>query len=386
MYELNSSRIGGVSESKLTPEFLDFLKKERVGAKVINVENNRQFSRVIIFERTSSLKKESGERFVRVYRGINHLDSSVFRQTPYALRLESASGNSKILEEIEQGVNNLSQNPTYENLLRYVEKVRPLLPASILERLNEDLKDIEDGILNGSSTRSMLAIKQIAHGGGFSEWGLSPYVSASLNPHQAAEYARGGILIIDVPMSKIEILAPDSSEVFIKGSVGLENISGVLLRNTFVHEEYHQEIDLALEKFNQNASLSVYDSSKLSDVLVRKTNDENQLDKQRWERDVSMVRERRTKILISKFPEVGLTIKNLESSDIYKEAKERIFLFYKERLEKLGYKLEDFDYYDHGQIRKFDIEKVDDFMLLSLRQQVLHLEERNKKYQDLRKQ
>lgn len=118
------------------------LQKYSIDSRVIPIANAGGFTEAIVFPK----KEGPTEKMVRVYRGINQLDASVLQQVPYAMRADSENSfGSGILESLRQEVNTLAMEPTYEHLLNYVNKVKPQLNETQRRRLEEDLREVEDG-------------------------------------------------------------------------------------------------------------------------------------------------------------------------------------------------------------------------------------------------
>lgn len=369
-------------ESRPSGKLSGVFEKAGLETRVIKIENSSEFPEAIIFDK----KEVPSEKMARLYRGINHLDTSVLEQIPYAMRTENGTGKPTILESVRQEVDVLAKNPTYENLLAYINKVQEHLSPNEVRRFDEDLAKIEDNILNGRTTRNELVFNQIQHGGGWGESGLSPYISTSFNPYEAAGYGNEGLIIMDVPLSQIEDFRADATEANIKGALDKKYITAILPRKreeTKGKEALNQEISRALQKVYEAAPANLYSDKELRIERERKLEEEAESDKEQWEKDVEAVRQRRLAKLVRRFPEVRL---NLQSSpeqgvDIYTKAKRDIFDFYKSRLEKIGRNgrdIEDYKYQEeeYGEQKKFDREKANDVMLLKLKDLVERLEEK----------
>lgn len=351
-------------------------------SRIVKIENCGEFSEAIIIDK----KKVSPEKVVRLYRGINHLDESVLNQAPYAMRTEERTGKPTILESVRQEVVTLAENPTYKNLVAYIDKVLPYLSPDEVLRLEKALARIEAGILGGYSTRKGLIMRQIEHGGGWGESGISPYVSASFDPYEAAEYGRKGLIILDVPLSKIEDFGAEATEVNIKGALDKEYITAILLRSRAGEKELiKEELYQALQKVNQNAPANLYGDEELRTERERKLTEETELDKEQLEKDAEAVRRKRVAELTRRFPEVKLDLQSSpeQGTDIYTKAKNAIFDFYKARLEKIGRNgrnIEDYEYResDYSEPKKFDRTNADGIMLLALKALVERLEKKEK--------
>lgn len=369
-------------ENRPTGKLSEVFEKAGLESRVVKIENGGEFSEAIIFDK----KEASPEKMARLYRGINHLDASVLEQIPYAMRTENGTGKPTTLESVRQEVDTLAKNPTYENLLAYTDKVRQHLSPDEARRFDEDFARIEDGILDGNSTRKELIFKQIEHGGGWGESGISPYISTSFDPYEAAGYGNEGLIIMDVPLSQIEDFRADATEANIKGALDKKYITAILPRKregTKEKEELNQEIYQALQKVYESAPANLYGDEELRVERERKLTVETESDKEQWNKDVEAVRQKRVAKLTRRFPEVKLDLQSSpeQGADIYTKAKRDIFDFYKSRLEKIGRNgrnIEDYEYQEkeYGEQKKFDREKANDIMLLKLKALVERLEEK----------
>lgn len=370
------------TENHPTGKLSEVFGKAGIESRVVKIENGGEFSEAIIFDK----KEASLEKMARLYRGISHLDASVLEQIPYAMRTENGTGKPTTLESVRQEVDTLAKNPTYENLLKYTDKVRQHLSPDEVRRFDEDLARIEDGILDGYSTRKELIFKQIEHGGGWGESGISPYISTSFDPYEAAGYGNEGLIIIDVPLSQIEDFRVDSTEANIKGALDKKYITAILPRKRErikEKEELNQEIYQVLQKVYESVSVNLFSDEELRVERERKLNEETESDKEQWRKDVEAVRQKRVTKLTRQFPEVKSDLQSSpeQGVDIYTKIKRDIFDFYKTRLEKIGRNgrnIEDYKYQEngYGEQKKFDREKVNDTMLLKLKTLVERLEEK----------
>jgi len=371
-----------VNAHKLSEVF----EKAGVESRVVKIENGGEFSEIIILDK----KEIPTEKMARLYRGINHLDSSVLEQIPYAMRTENGSGKPTTLESVRQEVDTLAKNPTYENLLAYADKVRSNLSTEEVRRMDDDLARMENGILEGNSTRKELIYKQIEHGGGWGDSGITPYISASFSPYEAAGYGNEGLVVIDIPLSEIEDFRADGTEVNIKGALDKKYITAILPRKregTKEKEQLDQEIYRALEKVYESTDVPLFDNQEMLSQREQKLLQEAELDKEQWEKDVELVRQKRVAKLAKKFPEVKIDSRSSEqnsleqSVDSYTKVKQDIFDQYKTRLEKIGRNgrdIEDYDFSEseYGERKKFDRAKTSDVMLIKLRELTLRLEEK----------
>lgn len=272
---------------------------------------------------------------VRVFRGVTTFNE-VCNQTPYAGRREKENGIPTILEIVRPQVEALAQNPSYENLIAYTNLVRLFLSKKEVERLDRDLLSIENGILNGMSTRKQLVFLQAGHlGSYFGESGISPYISASYDYFVAIGYGRdGGLIVYDLPLNRIQDFSPDiNTEVCIKGYLGTEHITAILPRKNYGKENrnYRQELDNAMQEVFQIAPNNIYQNDELQKIRENIKTEQDKWDQMQLKEDVRKVRQKRVFALIQRFPEVNLDLVDTteeQDFDFYTKAKKDIFDFY----------------------------------------------------------
>jgi hypothetical protein len=368
---------------KLTNE----LGRLGIESRVIQTPNAGGLTEAVILPR----KEIPTKKMIRVYRGVNQVDSSVLTQVPYAMRAEDEAGRgTTILEDVRQEVKLLAEQPTYEHLLSYVDKVRPHLNERELRWLEDDLRKIEDGVLEGHNLRTELIYNQIGHNGGVVDSGLSPYLSASYDPKEALGYTRGdgALLVIDVPISKVEDFSSDSSETNIKGALKPEYITAVIPRSG--RDINEQDIKHAISSVSEAAGIFVYDATEAQRSRGEQIAANKENDKQQWQTDVEAVRQKRATALVTQFPELGLDMQVIQKTgsdtgtDIYTEARRRIFDFYADRFSKIGRggrNVGEYDYQSdisYGDRKPYDRNKITDEMLYKLREHVLYQERRER--------
>ena len=259
--------------------------------KVLPIEDGDEFSEAIIFEN----REEVPGKKVRIYRGINELDASIADQIPYGMRKETGMKKIGVLEEVRKEVERLAQNPTYENLLVYLDKVRPSLGANEQRRLDDDLAKIERGVLIGYSVRTELIYRNIGHLGTFAESGITPYISASHDAYEASGYGNAGILVIDIPISEIESTFA-GSELEIKGALDKKYISAVLLRNRGERkdeEETRAQLGAAFKQMDEFIDADLYGAEELQAAREKKLAESKAVDMEQWKIDVDAIRRKR---------------------------------------------------------------------------------------------
>jgi hypothetical protein len=349
----------------------------------IKIPEGGEFSEAIIFKREAPK-----EKMVRLYRGVNQMDNTLLDQTPYAMRAQGKYSRAMTVEGMRERVASLAENPTYDNLMAYATEAQQHLNREEARRMQEDVTKIEEGILQGYSVRKELIQKQIEHHGGVSENGLTPYTSASFSAEEAAGYGNGGVMVIDVPISQIEDFSEDSTEVNIKGSIGKEYITAILLRDRDKQadaEKVGGGLENALASVSKSAPIPLYDQEELTQVRQQKLAEGVALDSEQWQKDVERVRENRSLRLIRRFKDINLDYGKMQTSsaesgtDVYTGIKNAIYDQYAERLSKLGRegrKPEEFQYEGKdGSIKYFGKDTVGDEMLFRLRDTVERMEE-----------
>jgi hypothetical protein len=355
-----------------------------IKATVSKIEGGEEFSEMIILEKTEIPK----EKLIRLYRGVNHLNSSVLNQIPYAMRSEGDTGKPMIIEDVRQEVATLANDPTYENLLSYVNKVRPSLSAEEVRRMDDVLMGIEEGILSGQSTRKELLFKQIEHNGGYATSGITPYISTTTDPYEAVGFGNEGMMVLDVPLSEIEDYKIDSTEVRFKGALDAKYITAILprkLNGQQDNDKTRQEVQQATQEVDRLVDVPLYDNDELQSVREEEIARKAELDEQQWRKDVEMVRQKRVTRLFEEFPEVEINLQSAQQEaikhniDVYTQVKRNIFDYYKNRLEKIGRNASNIEEYDfseseYGRRKKFDRLKSSDVMLLELKKLVKYKE------------
>ncbi len=383
-----SSRAPG-EYSRASKQIVEVFDKAGFKSEVHVASNNRDFKEAIIFTKEAAAT-EGKEPTIRLYRGINHLDESLLDQIPYAMRSQNVK-NGRLdkptkLEAVRHEVNVLTHEPSYENLVAYVQKVRPLLRPEEQSRLDAELEEIEQAVLGGVTMRKELVFNQIKHLGGISgaEWGITPYLSATTDPFEASGYGQEGVVVIDIPLSEIEDFGAMGTEVAIKGSLDPKYISGILPRQgsagkSIDHSETNAELKRSIAMFDRVQPPAV-DVAKLSFARAEKLATQEESDRAQWEKDVELIRNTRAKKLSRLFSEVVLPPEVMaNTSDILTATQHAIFDHYAERFGKTGRfkkNVADYDYdVGDGHRIKYDRNNITEEMLRKLRRLVEHHED-----------
>jgi hypothetical protein len=301
-------------------------------ARVVELPGDPTFVNAIVFDRPQQNLAASQEPTVRVYRGINKLDASVFKQAAYAMRFrEGDAPNMEVQEHLRELVDTLAANPTYANLLRYVEAVWPDLSDKQVRELDRELRDIEDGVLErGFSLRTELTFKTFERTGGFyADTGIAPYLSASMDIKEASGYGTRGVMVVDVPVSKLEALyARKNGEVVVKGSIPPEYISAILVKKSHHESLQSENIPASIESLLPPGTLS---REQMEETYrpIRET--ESRQDAAVRDEDIRLIGERRIAVLRQRYPDAlpdpstVATIRETENVNDYVATKRGMF-------------------------------------------------------------
>ena len=176
-------------ESRLSqPEQVVVQKLKECGLEVLVDEDrsNLDFPRVILVNNQTETGQEK-EPTIRIYRGINNITQAT-GQIPYAMRAMEEFGKVKEIPEVESLVNELANNPTYENLMKYFEAIKPHLNENQVANMERDIEKVENYLIQGYSVRQSLIDLQTRRMGGVADIGIAPYISASTDLNEAAGY------------------------------------------------------------------------------------------------------------------------------------------------------------------------------------------------------
>ncbi|WP_457640439.1 hypothetical protein [Persephonella sp.] len=290
----------------------------------LKLEGNKIFPEVVIFT-----NKEIPPNSTRVFRGIID-ERSLSKQVPYSMRIIDESGNLQIARDLEGLTKRLSQNPSYEALLQLYEILYSRIAKDDLRRrLTDELRMIEDLVLEGSTLEEALKFVQILRVGGYSpDIGLTPYISASKNPKKAAEY--GNITIVAyLPPEKIVEIGKD--EVGIRGTLSSENIVAIIRKNRKqptgdeVEKELRKAISVIENYLQRNYHSTPLEKSHNPESKIEEEKSKNEKEATRQE-DIKKILKRRINWLRENFPEVQIENSEVEFTiSYYKKYLRRIF-------------------------------------------------------------
>ena len=334
---------GYVPAPEILPVFEDSLSEalSEVGIvfEKIELRDNNVFPEIFILKH----EEQQTEKLVRVYRGISAMNQTVLQQTSYALRTLDEDRNVTIIESAKLAVDRLAHEPTMANVYTYVNAVLPHLQPKEQESLLDELDEMERHVLSGSTVRRKLINFQTQRNGVIADNGMAPYVSSTLDPTLAAAYARGGVLVIDIPLSEIDGYRVDG-EVNIKVDINPKYISAIIKVNSQerhkreVSEDTDIQLQSALEVINSATQTSVFSNEELTEVYELKLALERANDQARHYEDVEAIQTKIAEKIASAFPEAGLSFEDAEKLAMQNEMSvfdflsKKIFDMYAERL------------------------------------------------------
>ena len=342
---------------------------------------------------------------VRLYRGLNLREgkdspASIMNQIPYALRSLDSNGHLTEMKAADQEVKNLAENPTYENLIAYTDKVRPLLKNNLdVERLDAYVAKVEENLLEGYSVRNSQIRNQYSYNGGSPVHSASPYISVSPNTEWPSGYGFDALMVLDVPLSEVEdyklFTEEGSTETAIKGKLDKKYISAILSRADGAkdsHERGQELADDAVTKVDSILDVPHLEGKELQNKLNEQIEDRNSKDEIQKEKDTEMVVTKRLNALARRHREFDMENVSVDLSENalerYKSTKDKIFDHYVDRLSKLENYGRDANnismesYRDeYGNQTHFDKTKVDERMLAKLRNLT---EAQEEKYEDFK--
>lgn len=371
----------------ISEKLLGLFERNGIHGRIVELVTEGRFPRAVIAEKPSEDPGKT-EGVIRLYRGVAHLDENILNQVPYALRTWEGGidleGHVSILEHAREIVEDLAAHPTAEKLYAYVDTVWPDLTDEEIRRFDAELKEIEDGVLDLKiSLRWAIMFTQYGHGSAaFADTGITPYMPAALEPDEALGYAREGMLVLDMPMSQVEFPGT-TGEVHIKGVLKPKYISAILPVQRDVHkgdEEQKRDLKKALQHLEQFVPQMISNTNQ-TQIISGKIKRIQEEDRGQWEHDVSVIRLRRTKILLSAFGREGLRREDIEEKtretggDVYVTAKQMLFDLFVTRAKASGCTfVDDWEYGGRGE--KIDREKVNEEMLEAMRRRAQYYEAR----------
>jgi len=342
---------------------LERLERYHIGYSRIHVDDCPAFPEAIILERNNP---PGTEKMVRIYRGISDMDASALRQIPYAMRTVGEGLRMSQIPEVEAEVALLAHEPTYEHLLAYLDKVRPFLYKHEVERMNDEVADIEGGILSGNCLRICLQHSQYRHGGGAVDSGVSPYISCSIDAQEAIGFSRSGIMVIDIPESQIEGFRSKGTEMSIKGALDPKYITALIPQRPIKGPPDEQktaillQLQIALQKVDDTVSIPHYNSDEVLAMQQADNAELSNADREQQQTDMEIIRTKRIEALLTKFNDLSEPIQiarrsaGEQGSDPYLAIQQTIFDHFQHRMENIGhsgYAVTQFDYVKYPELK-----------------------------------
>ncbi len=371
----------GIEQGSIEEKVLEQFKNIGIHGEVVTIPDNSTFNEVMLFP-----KNLSNEKLVRLYRGLTSLDESVVNQVSPSMRLELGDRKVTTLDLLRNPVEKLTENPSYQNLIDYVESVKAHLSDREKSSLEFDLQSIENKVLEGSSIRRVLVSNHLSYPGGVPVSGISPYVSSTKNPLEAGRYSSqgGGIVVIDIPASKLESLGGTSSEVNIKAFLSPEYITAILPTKNNKGENFNeQDLYNAIALVDSKIPTTHIEIPSLSEEEIQREKNQGQTDR-------VAIQEKKSNDLRKRFPEVAISNERLQkamteiNTDIYSVTRFTIFDYFENQLKRLHPRssLEEYGFQAEVGIRgneKFNRKNITDVMLLKARDFVKRMEQREVK-------
>ncbi len=380
-------------------EALTAAAEKGIAGKVYSLNGNEIYDEAIVFGRGEPA--EGSEKTVRLYRGVTRLDrygaASLFGQVSSAMRTTGDDGRTHVLEEVRPYVEKLADEPTYENLREYAEKISPLLKREEERNfLKMGMARIEEGLTEGYDLKTLLMHEQFGFNGGTSHHWLAPYVSTSAKTKYPTGYGEDAVMVLDVPLSKVEFFEEvGDEETFVKGDIDQKYVTAVLSpKKTHVKsEDADRHRDQRMRELEAAAAAidSIAPTNRATAEEVRQLEESRQSEsyleskKAAAGRDAEAVWARRVgeiatrldrhvpvKDMVEKMREAGS-----KEAEVFRTVAEHVFDRLDERLLVIGRHIENMEKREGGRYtnQPFDRSKLDTKTLLDLMGQTEHLED-----------
>jgi len=294
-------------------KLLKELSSKGFDGKVVPIVGGGEFTEAIIQTRNEALPEDT----VRIYRGVHVTDSSILQQASYAMRFYKDGQAVLAGEDAKQAVANLADKPTYQNLLSYLESIHPYLSESGIGRREDDLKRIEDAVLNGKSVRGALLNSQIMHTSGLPDVGISPYISASWNAENACGWSKprtGALLVIDLPISQLEDIGVKWDETSIKTVLDPRYITAIIPRGNIDSYPNGDSLRVALKTVDNATQIEVRDRLEVNVMRIKQFGERREQGRRWWKQDLKLVRQKRSAGLLRDFFELGHSLQTLKQN------------------------------------------------------------------------
>lgn len=380
----------------------DELREEGVETIRFEIPESKAFTEMLLFP-----KKDFVEPSVRVYRGINHLNTNVLRQVSYALRSRPEEGDKDVvvLQHAREAVKKLAYEPTHENLLAYLETVWPDVNDKELKELEKALIRAEDNILeHGWSLRTELTHNTYGFAGSYyTDMGLTPYLSGATSLDMAAGYGRSAIMVLNLPPSKVEAMATSvNKETAIKVAIDPEDIVAILIRGkSSPHMEFKElsdEVSKTIGFLDGMVNDNHLSDEALENLMSTIRKEETEVDALNREKDLISIQKRRAKYLMRLVDETPFSEEDIvrvmsrNELDRYSAVKQLVYDRFVDRFVTTGGRrealTEEFEY-DHAWGERFkdiplhcDRNKITDDMLIKMKHRVEFEERRHQDLED----
>jgi hypothetical protein len=331
--EINAS---AGSERTAVENLSDSLRERGLQARIVKAVNGKE---IVVIDH-----EEREDNLISVYRGVVQRDAeSITNQVSYLLRKREEDGNVIVREDIREDVKSLLDQPTFDKLQNiYNRIIGDALPVD-KRMYQDDLRKIEDDILDGRILRASLGSIQALHGGGYGALatsGLGPYVSASYNLEDARGYSRanGALLVISLPASQIEDWSSER-EIGIKGWLDPEYIDAII--PAMGPDTPIEEVNSLVALAKKETGVVTLDAESRKSARAEVKEEERVWNGEHQKSDLGLVRKKRVDALMDRFDALdwsdfsGYSQADYGNEDIYKKAQEKVYDYYKSRLTAL---------------------------------------------------
>lgn len=310
------------------------LAESGIDSRVLPVQGNEFLKDVIMLPHP---ERDTTEKLVRVYRGVGQTDADILNQTPYAMRtLGDKPHTVATVEDVREEITALSHLPSYDNLLKYVQKMKPFLSEHDQNHMSTSVTRAEEAILNAESLRSYLVYEQHAHAGGGVDTDITPYISASFDSREAAGYAIEAVMVIDLPVSELEDNFGLNGETQIKDVLDPKYITAIIPRNRSLTREVSEEvlqgeINNAIQTVSANSDSPVLDENETVNERAKAAVKTRISDESQLAVDLQAVRLKRSQELRSKYSKLGIDFTGIEEratesgNNLYLQVKQEIY-------------------------------------------------------------
>lgn len=168
---------------------------------------------------------------IRLYRGVNDLNSSLLDQVPYAAKAVHEDGGIKMVSDEEHAakIQLFIDEPAYANLRLYVEPILKSATGYTAVTIGKRMRRLENSILEGETLDEALRAAHISSLVGRGEADISPYISTADTAEEAQRFGGGAILVLDVLASQVHGDG-EQGEVLVGGRLPVSAISAIVVK------------------------------------------------------------------------------------------------------------------------------------------------------------